>query len=184
LAFNQTAGINNIRLRMIGIWAVSAIMLISAAHEYNKRNPSQFENVINNKGFLIRDGGMKQISKLLLQGVDSNSKILAQEAKWLKSFGKVRHDQVISVFKLPPYDIPSQKTREILRGVTHIWLKDAFLEPDNPRGTHHINLRYRLHLAEYLQTQVSAKNWQITPIKNYGALYTAPSIKLNQTRIN
>jgi hypothetical protein len=116
---------------------------------------------------------MDRSYRSLLSGLDSESKVLALESPWLRSFGVTGLDNVIHPLALPPFADTSGDTKRLLSRLDEIWVSRNFARKA-PSLVTQVYLRYHLHVEPFLQEALT-QGWTKRELPSYGTVYRRPS---------
>ena len=105
----------------------------------------------------------------LFDGIDENTKILALEASWIKTFSKANYDNVFEILYLPPFIDNSGETLKFLKNMDQIWISNNMKIKRASLSTQEY-LRYELHL-EPLEKYHQQNGFNKKEIKNFGTIY-------------
>jgi len=154
-------------------WLTSAITLImvgcllmSSFEQFGIN--SGFYNLSDNP-FLLK-GRITSVYEQLLDSISKDSKVLALEDPWIKSFGGVDPDKSYHALYLPPFKDESGETEKFLNGLDVIWVSTGWSTKSPSLSTQQY-LRYLLHVEPFLSKALK-RGWMMKRVEGFGNIYS------------
>jgi len=155
-------------------WFTSAITLVMAgciltsAPYYIREGRT---GILSGNPFLL-SGRMTGAYSQLVSGIERDTRVLALEEPWIKSFTDIDPDNAFHALYLPPFKDASGRTEEFLNSLDVIWVSDVFSRKSPSAATQRY-LRYELHVEPFLKKALR-KGWTVEEVKGFGKVYRRP----------
>ena len=118
---------------------------------------------------------MAAVHEELLRSVNKQTRVLASEAQWIRSFANVNLDNVYHPLTLPPFKDSSGETMKLLENLDQIWVSHRFSKKQSSVATQEY-LRYHLHVKPYLEKAL-ARGWTVQDVEGFGKIYRRPNLR-------
>ena len=118
---------------------------------------------------------MAAVHEELLRSVNKQTRVLASEAQWIRSFANVNLDNVYHPLTLPPFKDSSGETMKLLENLDQIWVSHRFSKKQSSVATQEY-LRYHLHVKPYLEKALT-RGWTVQDVEGFGKIYRRPNLR-------
>ena len=139
-----------------------------SSYPYKKKTPAS--SLLHNP-FLL-SGKMAKTHRQLLAGLNKQTRVLALEEPWIRSFADIDLDKVFHALYLPPFKDQSGETEKFLDSLDVIWVSDEFSNKSPSLATQ-TYLRYELHVAPFLEKAVR-RGWTVEEVEGFGKICRRP----------